>query len=107
MVSTGLSRTPTVTGRYRIYQKLRYRDMAGPGYYLRNVPYVMYFYASYAIHGTYWHNNFGQPMSHGCVNLKNEDAAWLFKWAAPILPAGRNSVKASADDPGTWVMIHY
>ena len=81
-VSTGTSRTPTITGQYRIYVKYRTAHMSGPGYYLPNVPYVMYFYKGYGLHGTYWHNNFGTPMSHGCVNLKNEDAAWLFSWAS-------------------------
>ena len=42
----------------------------GYDYYLPNVPYVMYFYQGYALHGTYWHSNFGRPMSHGCVNLE-------------------------------------
>ncbi len=98
---------PTVTGSYRIYYKFRYGDMSGSDYYLRDVPYVMYFYKSYAMHGTYWHNNFGQPMSHGCINMKIEDAAWLYNWTAPVVPPGRNSVKASADNPGTWVVIHY
>ncbi len=106
-VSTGITRMPTVTGSYRIYYKFRYGDMSGSDYYLRDVPYVMYFYKSYAMHGTYWHNNFGQPMSHGCINMKIEDAAWLYNWTAPVVPPGRNSVKASADNPGTWVVIHY
>ena len=52
--------------------------MAGPGYYLPNVPYVMYFYESYGLHGTYWHHNFGTPMSHGCINFTIADAEWLF-----------------------------
>jgi lipoprotein-anchoring transpeptidase ErfK/SrfK len=56
--------------------------MAGPGYYLPNVPYVMYFYEGYGLHGTYWHNNFGHPMSHGCVNFTIEDAGWLFDFAS-------------------------
>jgi lipoprotein-anchoring transpeptidase ErfK/SrfK len=81
-VSTGTSQHPTVLGEYRIYVKYRAASMSGPGYYLPNVPYVMYFYKGYGLHGTYWHSNFGQPMSHGCVNLKNEDAAWLFSWAS-------------------------
>jgi lipoprotein-anchoring transpeptidase ErfK/SrfK len=55
--------------------------MSGPGYNLPNVPYTMYFYRGYAIHGTYWHNNFGSPMSHGCVNLATPDAQWLYNWA--------------------------
>ncbi|MBI3739217.1 MAG: L,D-transpeptidase family protein [Chloroflexi bacterium] len=65
LVSTGTWETPTVTGQYHIYVKLRYTDMAGPGYYLPNVPYTMYFYRGYGLHGTYWHSNFGTPMSHG------------------------------------------
>lgn len=81
VASTGLPRTPTVTGEYRIYAKYRSAPMSGPGYYLPNVPYILYFYRGYALHGTYWHNNFGQPMSHGCVNLRTSDAEWLYHWA--------------------------
>ncbi|MGD2178875.1 MAG: LysM peptidoglycan-binding domain-containing protein [Anaerolineae bacterium] len=81
-VSTGLPRTPTPVGQFHIWIKLRFDDMAGPGYTLPNVPYVMYFYRDYGLHGTYWHNNFGTPMSHGCVNLSNADAGWLFNWAS-------------------------
>jgi lipoprotein-anchoring transpeptidase ErfK/SrfK len=91
VVSTGTWRTPTVTGQYKIYVKYRSATMTGPGYSLPNVPYVMYFYKGYGLHGTYWHNNFGTPMSHGCVNLRTEDAEWLFNWASV----------------GTLVNIHY
>jgi lipoprotein-anchoring transpeptidase ErfK/SrfK len=80
-VSTGLPGTPTVTGQYRTYVKYPSQLMTGPGYYLPDVPYVMYFYLGYSIHGTYWHNNFGQPMSHGCVNAPTPDAQWLYEWA--------------------------
>ncbi len=82
LVSTGTASYPTVTGQYPIWTKLRYDDMKGPGYYLKDVPYVMYFYKGYGLHGTYWHHNFGTPMSHGCVNLRTEDAAWLYNWAS-------------------------
>ena len=82
LVSTGLPRTPTVVGRFKIYTKLTSTRMRGPGYDLPNVPYTMYFYKGYGIHGTYWHHNFGHPMSHGCVNLRTSDAAWLFNWAS-------------------------
>jgi lipoprotein-anchoring transpeptidase ErfK/SrfK len=81
LVSTGLPGTPTVTGDFQIYSKLPEQTMYGPGYYLPGVPWVMYFYQGYALHGTYWHNNFGTPMSHGCVNLPTADAAWLFEFA--------------------------
>jgi lipoprotein-anchoring transpeptidase ErfK/SrfK len=80
-VSTGVPRYPTIPGEFHIYRKLTSTTMAGPGYYLTNVPWTMYYDGSYAIHGTYWHNNFGHPMSHGCVNLPIPDAEWLFDWA--------------------------
>ena len=82
VVSTGTWRHPTVTGQFRIYLKYRSTPMAGPGYYLPGVPFTMYFYRGYALHGTYWHNNFGTPMSHGCVNLQTPDAEWLYEFAA-------------------------
>jgi lipoprotein-anchoring transpeptidase ErfK/SrfK len=91
IVSTGTWRTPTVTGQYRIYVKYLSADMAGPGYYLPDVPYIMYFYEGYGIHGTYWHNNFGTPMSHGCVNLRTDNAEWVYNVA----------------NIGTVVNIHY
>ncbi len=81
VVSTGLPNTPTVVGDFTIYSKLPQQAMSGPGYYLPGVPWVMYFYRGYAIHGTYWHNNFGQPMSHGCVNLPIDEAAWFYDFA--------------------------
>ena len=68
-------------GTFRIYVKYRSTPMSGPGYYLPAVPHTMYFYGGYAIHGAYWHNNFGRPMSHGCVNMRLADAAALFNWA--------------------------
>jgi lipoprotein-anchoring transpeptidase ErfK/SrfK len=80
-VSTGLRGTPTPVGTFRIRSKVRSQTMSGPGYRLPNVQWVMYFVGNYAIHGTYWHNNFGRPMSHGCVNLRNADARFLYEWA--------------------------
>ena len=80
LVSTGLPLTPTVLGDYNIYWKLDKQRMIGPGYNLPDVPWVMYFFQGYAIHGTYWHNNFGRPMSHGCVNLPTTDAAWFYQF---------------------------
>jgi lipoprotein-anchoring transpeptidase ErfK/SrfK len=82
LVSTGVAQFPTVTGQYHIYIKYLYTDMHGADYFLPNVPYTMYFYKSYGIHGTYWHHNFGHPMSHGCVNMYTPDAKWLYYWAS-------------------------
>lgn len=81
IVSTGTWQTPTVTGSYKVWVKLRSAAMSGPGYYLPDVPYIMYFYGDYGIHGTYWHNNFGTPMSHGCVNLATPDAEWVYNFS--------------------------
>ncbi|MCC7165571.1 MAG: LysM peptidoglycan-binding domain-containing protein [Anaerolineae bacterium] len=88
VVSTGVTRTPTVLGTYKIYRKIPSQTMsggsqaAGDYYYLPNVTDVMYFYQGYAFHGTYWHNNFGRPMSHGCVNMTLADAKWFYQWAS-------------------------
>ncbi|MFN2226843.1 MAG: LysM peptidoglycan-binding domain-containing protein, partial [Anaerolineae bacterium] len=81
LVSTGIARYPTPTGRFYIQSKYPSVTMSGPGYYLPGVPHTMFFYRGYALHGTYWHNNFGTPMSHGCINLSKKNAAWLYKWA--------------------------
>ena len=81
LASTGVARYPTPVGRYRVYVKYISTLMTGPGYYLPNVPYTMYYSSGYALHGTYWHNNFGRPMSHGCVNLPAGEARWFFEWA--------------------------
>jgi lipoprotein-anchoring transpeptidase ErfK/SrfK len=82
LVSTGLPRTPTLPGQFRIYVKFTKTDMRGPGYHLKDVPFTMYYDGSYGLHGTYWHNNFGRPMSNGCINLRTEDAQWLFNFAS-------------------------
>lgn len=95
LVSSGLWQFPTVTGQFRIYVRYELQDMngylLGYDYYIKDVPYVMYFYEDYALHGAFWHNNFGQPMSHGCVNLSVADAEWLYNFAGI----------------GTLVNIHY
>jgi LysM repeat protein len=81
LVSTGLPATPTVQGSFTIQRKYVSTRMTGPDYDLPGVPYTMYFYQGYALHGTYWHSNFGQPMSHGCVNMRTSDAEWLYQFA--------------------------
>ena len=80
LVSTG-STFPTPVGTYHIQYKVRSQRMTGPGYDLPNVPWVMYFTnRGHAIHGAYWHNNFGHPMSHGCVNMRPAEAQWLYNF---------------------------
>jgi lipoprotein-anchoring transpeptidase ErfK/SrfK len=91
LVSTGTAQHRTITGSFHIYEKHLTANMWGPGYFLPDVPYTMYFQKGYALHGTYWHSNFGTPMSHGCVNLYTPDAEWLYYWATM----------------GTLVKVHY
>jgi len=91
LISSGTSAFPTVTGAYKIYAKHSQYTMRSPEYDLPDVPYSMFFHKGYSIHGTYWHNNFGTPMSHGCVNMNTDDAAWIYE-NAPV---------------GTYVFIHY
>ncbi len=95
-VSTGRPGFDTPTGTFYINSKLPSQTMSGvlggEYYNVPDVPWVMYFTdVGHAIHGTYWHNNFGAVMSHGCVNLPLDVAAWMYEWA-PI---------------GTRVVIHY
>ncbi len=117
LVSTGLPWWPTPKGEFRIWIKLRSTKMEGGSgkyyYYLPNVPYVMYIqnnkvpgWKGYGLHGTYWHNDFGRPRSHGCVNLPTEIAEKLYYWADPVLPEGKKVVRATEDNPGTRVIIH-
>lgn len=102
--STGKSKTPTVTGSFYIYARFPKKTMKSTGlkpgqkgyYEVKDVPYAQYFYEGYAFHGAFWHNNFGQPASHGCINLAtkkkngrkgvNEDAGWLYQWASLGVP---------------------
>lgn len=103
---------PTPTGNYNIWYKTKRQRMEGGSkelgtyYYLPNVPHNMFFYKGYAIHGAYWHNNFGNPMSHGCVNEPLANAAEIFDWAGPVVPDGQNVVRSSPENPGTRVFVH-
>lgn len=98
LVSAGADATPTVTGKYSIYSKVRIQDMRGSNadgskYLQPNVEWVNYFYKDYAIHGNYWRplSYFGSVnSSHGCVGIVNSDAEWFYNWA-PI---------------GTQIVIH-
>jgi lipoprotein-anchoring transpeptidase ErfK/SrfK len=116
-ISTGLPAFPTPTGEYRIWTKIRYVHMVGGYgryyYNLPNVPFVMFFsndkvaaYKGYSLHGTYWHHDFGKVHSHGCVNLPTPIAEKLYYWTTPDLPAGKSSTPATADNPGTRIVIH-
>ncbi|MBI2314735.1 L,D-transpeptidase [Candidatus Daviesbacteria bacterium] len=109
-ISSGLW-AATPKGTFNIWHKTRSQTMSGGSqtlgtyYNLPNVPHNMFFYKGYAIHGAYWHNNFGHPMSHGCVNSPLASVAQLFEWAGPVVPSGQNVAHASPDNPGTKVVV--
>ena len=111
VISSGKARTPTVTGVFRIRAKVSSQTMEGGSvaegdyYNLPNVQWVQYFYQDYALHGAYWHNKFGTPTSHGCVNLTNADAKWLFDWTSPTVSYRGWHFMDSAT-PGTLVIVH-
>jgi lipoprotein-anchoring transpeptidase ErfK/SrfK len=85
-VSTGTEKFATPTGLYYVNTKVDSQTMegvlGGEYYNVPDVPYVMYFTdRGHAIHGAYWHDNFGSVMSHGCINLPLDIAAWMYNWA--------------------------
>lgn len=119
LVSTGKwGRTPT--GEFTIWAKVKSQLMSGGSkelhtyYYLPNVPWVMFFYndqiakmRGFSFHGTYWHSNFGHPMSHGCVNMKTEEAKVLYDWATPVVTNDKAWSTVTIDEnPGTKVIIY-
>jgi lipoprotein-anchoring transpeptidase ErfK/SrfK len=116
-VSTG-KRGKTPTGTFTIWKKHLSKDMKveikmlDKVYYVPNVPYVMFFYnedvpktRGFAVHGTYWHKDYGQPVSHGCINMKTEDARKLFYWTSPALRGG-GMVVESKSNPGTRLIVY-
>ena len=117
LISSGLPQTPTPIGEFHIWTKLRATKMEGGSgksfYSLPNVPYVMFFegrgipnWKGYGLHGTYWHSDFGNRRSHGCVNLPTSVAEQLYNWVTPVLPEGKNSIRATDANPGTRIVIH-
>ena len=112
VVSTGLPRYPTVTGTFRIWGKTPVQDMSGgnrasgEAYYLEDVQWVQYFYEDYAFHAADWHNRFGQPMSRGCINMRPDNAKWLYDWAGPDQVDSNGLSYSSPENNGTLVIVH-
>jgi lipoprotein-anchoring transpeptidase ErfK/SrfK len=116
-VSTGLNRAvpegqihwTTPAGSWKITSKMPTQHMGNGNitsnvadYELLGVPWCCYFHVNgNATHGTFWHNNFGVPMSHGCVNMRMEDALWVFRWSYPIWIPGTREQKGN----GTPVLV--
>lgn len=105
----------TPSGVFRIREKHITNTMDGDGtvvdgpYSIEDVPYVQYFWRSYAFHTAFWHDNFGRTKSHGCINMSPLDSRWLFNWTTPGLPANWHSIWApegEADTTPTYVWVH-
>lgn len=121
LVSTGRkSKNPqehfeTPTGLFQVRSKHVSESMDGQQdaeglYSIEDVPYVMFFERGYALHSAFWHDGFGRPRSHGCVNLSPKDARWIFDWSTPTLPASWHGIYFSPALPipatSTWVWVH-
>ncbi len=109
LVSSGRDHHVTKVGLFRVWQKVIHASMRGKSaepYFVDEVPYTQYFFGDYALHGSYWHDRFGTPVSHGCVNLSVADAAWLFDWSPPTLPHAWHAVLTVLPElPSVWVQI--
>ncbi len=116
IVSTGRGArgtdTATPPGAHRIWVKLLSTNMdnleddeAEQHYSIEDVPYVQFFDKAVALHGAFWHHDFGRPHSHGCVNLAPRDARWLFGWTSPHLPAGWSASMPMRYERGTMVRV--
>jgi lipoprotein-anchoring transpeptidase ErfK/SrfK len=116
LVSTGKGSpgtdSATHKGTFRIWIKLRTSTMdnlekedASHYYSMEDVPFVQFFDKSIALHGAFWHRDFGRVRSHGCVNLSPLDAAWLFAFTGPHLPTGWTAVLPGKENPATIVRV--
>ncbi len=112
-VATGRRDAPTITGTFRVWYKTRSirMNLAPPivprAYDLPNVPHTMFYFGSYAIHGTYWHDKFGSQQSSGCTNLTRGDAEYIFSVTNPSLSETQRALKVTAGTPSTVVVNHY
>ncbi|HEX6277813.1 MAG TPA: L,D-transpeptidase [Polyangiaceae bacterium] len=103
----------TPTGEWRVREKHLTTTMDGDGsaagdlpYSIEDVPYVQFFHKAYALHGAFWHGNYGVQMSHGCVNLAPLDAKWLFYFTTPTMPAGYHGAWSRPENVGTRIVVH-
>jgi lipoprotein-anchoring transpeptidase ErfK/SrfK len=119
-VATGLKDHGTPDGRHYVFDKRISERMVGGSaaseedsdhYNLAGVPFVCYFTPDWvALHGTFWHNDYGQPHSHGCVNLPSEASRWLWRWTSPVVLEGlldRFFVRPETYQGGTRIEVHW
>lgn len=94
----------TPQGNHQVIFKSPSRHMVGDGYNLPGVSFDTYFWGAVAIHGAYWHNDFGRPRSHGCVNVSPEAAKWVFRWTKPVVPYDKDMLRVQRG--GTPVTVY-
>ncbi|MFO7740796.1 MAG: L,D-transpeptidase [Anaerolineae bacterium] len=108
-ISSGVYGLGTPLGEFRILFQRHTSRMIGGGeddrYDLPGVPFPVYFtWSGVAIHGTYWHNDYGRRHSHGCVNVTSEAARWIFRWVEPRVPYEVHTHRSEAKE-GTRVVV--
>jgi hypothetical protein len=97
---------------FNIWRKLHSLQMAGgtnqAGWEIPGIGWVALFRGEgVAIHSTFWHNNFGEPSSHGCINAAPDDAKWIFRWASPAVPFDEGDITVSGTIGTPVKVIHY
>lgn len=98
LVSSGKEGHTTPSGLYRIQRKYLSKTMRAVDpkeglYHIEDIPWTMYYYGAYAVHGAYWHDVFGEVRSHGCTNVAPADARWIYHWSDPQVPDGWQAVE--------------
>ena len=105
-IGSGLYSTATPRGDFRVLYKRKTRRMVGADYDLPGVAFPVYFAGNgVAIHGTYWHNDYGRRHSHGCVNISNDAAKWIFRWVDPVTSYDIYTEKTENYEDGTRVIV--
>lgn len=104
LVASGAEESPTAPGTFHVFFRTHVRDMTRGNihepfyYYMEDVPYTMYFDGNHALHGAYWHDDFGRVRSHGCVNMSLTDAYWVYDFLS-----GEINFNDSAD---IWPVVY-
>ena len=113
-ISSGEKKYPTRYGIFRVWAKKAISDMtsgmgASEKYSVDDVPWAMFFFLGQALHGAYWHTDFGNRRSHGCVNLTPIDAKWIYDWMEPVVPPGWLEIYLDENSPvpGTTVVVRH
>jgi hypothetical protein len=110
LIGAGHAATPTPRGEFRVLYKRHTRRMANyniaDSYDLPGVPFPVYItWNGVAIHGTYWHNDYGRVHSHGCVNVSPEASRWIFRWVDPVAPYDAYTTQSEPLETGTPVTV--